>query len=119
LKFSVIAFLCTVAMASGGGPDAQSAKQPIAIKSITLSDNPMRARESVTGTVVTTLNVASVTAQAGTFRVSVPKVSPGKFQTTVQVPRLFWWSWRGNVAVRAIGSDGASVEQDVPIEVKW
>ena len=119
MNLRVTVLLCAITTAFVSSTAARGDKHPIAIKSITLSDNPMRAGESVTGTVVTTSNVASVTAQAGTFRVSVPKIAPGKFQTTIQVPRLLWWNWRGNIAVTAIGTDGASVEQDVPIEVEW
>jgi len=62
---------------------------------------------------------AAVTAQAGTYRINLPKVAPGTFRVTVVVPRLWWWDWRGNVTVTAIRSDGAKVTRDIPVEVLW
>jgi len=94
-------------------------KDPVAIDRIIVSQNPMHAGSSVTGTVITTANAAAVTAQAGTYRINLPKVAPGTFRVTVVVPRLWWWDWRGNVTVTAIRSDGAKVTRDIPVEVLW
>jgi hypothetical protein len=92
---------------------------PMIIEYVDLSENVMRAGDVVTGTVITTVNVAAVTAQAGTYRISLPKVSPGTFRTTVAVPHLWAWDWRGDVTVTAIRTDGATIERTVPIEVHW
>jgi hypothetical protein len=89
------------------------------IQYVALSENDMHAGDTVTGTVITTVNVAAVTAQAGGYRISLPKIAPGTFRTTVLVPRLWDWDWRGDVTVTAIRTDGATIERSVPIEVRW
>ena len=91
---------------------------PIAIRSVSISENPIRVGTSVSGTVVATCNVASVTAQVGTFRIGVPKRSPGIFQTTVKVPRLAW-PGRFKLIVTAIRTDGYSIHESIPIVVTW
>jgi hypothetical protein len=92
---------------------------PIAIQTVVLSEHDMRAGDTVTGIVITTVNVAAVTAQAGGYRVSLPKVAPGTFRTSVQVPRLWDWDWRGDVTITAIRTDGATVEAAIPVEIRW
>lgn len=91
---------------------------PIAIQSVTLSEDPIRAGTSVSGTVVATCNVAAVTAQVGTYRVGLPKRSPGIFQTTVAVPR-FVWPGHFDLVVTAIRTDGFSIRRSIPIVVRW
>jgi hypothetical protein len=106
---------------AGGPPIPRYARpnDPMSIERVQLSERDMRAGDSVTGTVITTVNVAAVTAQAGTYRISLPKIAPGTFRTTVQVPRLWSWDWRGNVVITAIRTDGATIEASVPVEVRW
>jgi len=91
---------------------------PIAIQSVWISANPIHRGTSVSGTVVATCNVAAVTVQAGTYRIGMPKVSPGVFKTTVYVP---WFVWPGkfSLVVTAIRTDGATVTQSMPIVVSW
>lgn len=91
---------------------------PIAIRSVRLSENPIRAGTTVSGTVLATCNVAAVTAQVGTYRIGVPKTAPGVFRTTVDVPHFFW-PGHFTLVVTAIRTDGASVHTNVPIELRW
>jgi hypothetical protein len=91
---------------------------PIAIQSVQLSENPIHPGSRVSGTIVATCNVAAVTAQVGTFRVGVPKTSPGIFHTTVDVPH-FIWPGRFSLVVTAIRTDGATVSRTIPIDVRW
>jgi hypothetical protein len=91
---------------------------PIAIRSVRLSEDPIRAGTTVSGIVLATCNVAAVTAQVGTFRVGVPKTSPGVFRTTVDVPH-FLWPGRFTLVVTAIRTDGAKVQTSLPIELRW
>lgn len=91
---------------------------PIAIRSVRLSEDPIRVGTSVSGTVIATCNVAAVTAQVGTFRIGVPKRSPGIFQTTVKVPRLAW-PGHFKLVVTAIRTDGYSIHESIPIVVSW
>jgi hypothetical protein len=91
---------------------------PIHIESVAVSDNPMRTGESVTGTVLATCNVAAVTAQVGSYRIGVPKVGAGIFKTSVRVPFLLV-PGKFTVVVTAIRTDGATVQTQLPIEVRW
>ena len=91
---------------------------PIKIQSVRLSEDPIRVGTSVSGTVIATCNVAAVTAQVGTFRIGVPKRSPGVFQTTVKVPRLAW-PGHFKLIVTAIRTDGFSIHETIPIVVTW
>jgi len=91
---------------------------PIAIRSVQLSENPIHPGSAVSGTIVATCNVAAVTAQVGTFRIGVPKTSPGIFHTTVNVPH-FIWPGRFRLVVTAIRTDGATVSRTIPIDVRW
>ena len=91
---------------------------PIAIQSVRISENPIRVGTSVSGTVVATCNVAAVTAQVGTFRIGVPKRSPGIFQTTVKVPRLAL-PGHYKLIVTAIRTDSFSIHESIPIVVTW
>jgi hypothetical protein len=91
---------------------------PIKIQSVRISEDPIRVGTSVSGTVIATCNVAAVTAQVGTFRIGVPKRSPGVFQTTVKVPRLAW-PGHFKLIVTAIRTDGFSIHETIPIVVTW
>jgi len=91
---------------------------PIKIQSVRISENPIRVGTTVSGTVIATCNVAAVTAQVGTFRIGVPKRSPGVFQTTVKVPRLAW-PGHFKLIVTAIRTDGLSIRETIPIVVTW
>ena len=91
---------------------------PIAIKNVIISEDPIIAGTRVSGTVIATCNVAAVTAQVGTYRIGVPKRSPGIFQTSVDVPH-FVWPGRFTLIVTAIRTDGATVRTSMPIELRW
>lgn len=99
-------------------PSCPKPKDPIAIQSVWLSESPIRAGTKVSGEVHATCNVAAVTAQVGTYRIGVPKTSPGVFRTTVDVPTLVW-PGRFDLVVTAIRTDGATVRTTVPIDVRW
>ena len=91
---------------------------PIVIENIIISEDPIVAGTRVSGTVIATCNVAAVTAQVGTYRIGVPKRSPGIFETSVDVPR-FVWPGHFTLIVTAIRTDGASVHTSMPIELRW
>ena len=91
---------------------------PIAIRSVRLSEDPIRAGTTVSGIVLATCNVAAVTAQVGTYRIGVPKTSPGVFRTSVAVPHILW-PGRFTLVVTAIRTDGAKVQTRLPIELRW
>ena len=99
-------------------PACPKSSDPIAIRSVSLSESPIFAGTTVSGTVLATCNVAAVTAQVGTYRIGVPKTSPGVFQTSVDVPH-FVWPGHFNLVVTAVRSDGASVSTTIPIDIRW
>ena len=107
-----------IAKASPAATFCPKPADPISIRSVQLSENPIQAGSRVSGTIVATCNVAAVTAQVGTFRVGVPKTSQGIFQTTIDVPH-FVWPGRFRLIVTAIRTDGATVSRTIPIEVRW
>jgi len=104
--------------ARADAPACPKPGDPIAIQSVSLSVDPIRTGRPVSGTVLATCNVASVTAQVGSYRISVPKVAPGVFQTTVDVPR-FILPGRFTLVITAIRTDGASVQTSMPIRIRW
>lgn len=127
-----LAIICAIAgtKANGEAPSAPVATpspaatvcpkpaDPIAIQSVQLSENPIHPGSRVSGTIVATCNVAAVTAQVGTFRIGVPKTSPGIFQATVDVPH-FIWPGRFRLVVTAMRTDGATVSTTIPIDLRW
>lgn len=94
------------------GPDA-----PVKIESVKLSSQQVHGGDSVSGTVITTSNAASVTARVGTIQMAVPKVAPGTFSMEVHVPRLPLLNRQMDIVFTAIRADGASVQLSVPIQV--
>ena len=127
-KLSIAVMLvatATLARAAGSGTVAPSPSptlcpkpaDPIEIRSVSISEDPIRPGTSVSGMVVATCNVAAVTAQVGTFRVGLPKRSPGIFETTVKVPRLVW-PGHFDLVVTAIRTDGLSIRRTIPIVVR-
>jgi hypothetical protein len=108
----------TSATATSSKTKCAKPRDPIAIRSVQISEDPIRAGTIVSGTVLATCNVAAVTAQIGTYRIGVPKTSPGVFQTTVDVPH-FLWPGHFTLVVTAIRTDGATVQTSVPIELRW
>jgi hypothetical protein len=99
-------------------PPCPKPGDPIAINDVRISEAPIRAGSTVSGTVLATCNVAAVTAQVGTYRIGVPKAAPGVFRTTVHVPR-FVWPGHFALVVTAIRTDGATVSKTMPIDVRW
>ena len=102
----------------GASAPCPKPQDPMKIESITLSDNPIHTGEYVSGTVLATCNVAAVTATVGSYRIGVPKIAAGTFRTTVKVP-YFVWPGHFTVVVTAIRADGATIQTQVPIEVRW
>ena len=116
--FAVLALAVALAGTTTATRACPKPADPIAIQSVHISENPIRAGSHVEGTVIATCNVAAVTAQVGTFRVGLAKRSPGVFHTAVDVPHLVW-PGHFKLVVTAIRTDGATVSTTLPIEVRW
>lgn len=114
----VSCIIASGAFARAADPACPKPDDPIAIEAVTLSSDPIRAGRPVSGKVLATCNVAAVTAQVGSYRIGVPKVAPGDFETTVVVPR-FVLPGRFTLVITAIRTDGATVQTRVPISIRW
>ncbi len=91
---------------------------PVRIEKVQLSSTVVHGGDVVTGSVVTTSNVASVTARLAGFEVAVPKVAPGKFEVGIVVPHMLLFRHRFDVVVTAIGVD-ARDQRVIPIQVYY
>jgi len=90
----------------------------VRIESIDLSETRVYPGDAVTGRIVTTSNAASVTAQAGTIVLPVPKIAPGIFALTLQVPRLAVGVRQMDIVVKAVRTDGAFDQRTVSVMVE-
>ena len=95
-------------------PDA-----PPRILSMSLSTPVAHGGETVSGTVETSSNVASVTARIGGYAQEMQKVGVGKFEMSYVVPHLPFFLHRTfMIQVIARNTRGDSVSSAVPITIK-
>ncbi len=92
---------------------------PVRIVSVVLSSYDVHAGDPVFARVVTTSNAAALTAQVGTYRVHVPRVAPGIFETTLNVPRVVVPHHKVVILLTAIGADGATSHRTVSVNVYY
>jgi hypothetical protein len=69
--------------------------------------------------VVTTSNAAALTAQVGTYRVHVPRIAPGIFETSLTVPRMVVPHHKVAILLTAIRADGATSHRTVSVNVYY
>lgn len=95
-------------------PDA--APQIIAIA---VSETTLHAGDRVSGSVVTSSNVASVQARIGGYAMRLNKVGVGRFALTYTVGPLPWFV-RGKYAMQVIATNtkGDTAERTVPLTVR-
>jgi hypothetical protein len=91
---------------------------PVRIVSYVLSSTVIHPGDDITGDVVTSSNVASVTARVGTFTVAVPKVAQGKFHLQMKMPSMPLPPGPTKLIITAIRTDGKSISRDVAITVE-
>jgi hypothetical protein len=91
---------------------------PVRIVSFAISSTVFHPGDDVTGDVVTTSNVASVTAQVGSIRVAVPRVAPGRFHLSLQLPSVPLPPGSAELVISAIRKDGTATTRSVPITVE-
>lgn len=95
-------------------PDA--APQIVAIK---MNATTVHAGDTVTGTVETSSNVASVEVRIASFSITMPKVDVGRFALSYTVPHVpFFLHGTYPMQVIARNARGASATQTVPISVR-
>lgn len=95
-------------------PDA--APQILAVR---LSDPVFHSGETITGTVITSTNVASVIVEVLGRTIGLPRVAFGNFALSQTMPDVPFFM-RGNYTARVIARNaaGASAEQDISIAVR-
>jgi hypothetical protein len=84
-----------------------------------LSSATPKAGDTLTVTVLTSSNVASVELRAGGYGGAMPKTDVGHFESSSQVPHLpFFVGHKLTLQIIARNTAGALVERDVPIQVR-
>jgi len=91
---------------------------PVRIVSYVLSSTMIHPGDDITGDVVTSSNVASVTASVGSFSVAVPKVAQGRFHLQMKMPSVPLPPGPTKLIITAIRTDGKSTSRDVAITVE-
>jgi hypothetical protein len=92
---------------------------PPQILSVAISETTVHSGDTVSGTVLTTSNVASVEVRVASFGRGLSKAGVGRFTLTYPVGNLPFFI-RGTYAMRVIARNtaGASTETSVPITVR-
>src|SRR5581483_11084902 len=95
-------------------PDA-----PPEILDVQMSETDVQPGDSVSGSVVTSSNVASVEARIGGYAVTLRKIGVGHFALTYKVGDLPWFL-RGNFTMKVIARNtrGDAVTRDVALRVR-
>lgn len=89
------------------------------ILAINISSLEISSGDTVTGSVETTSNVASVEARIAGWSMSIPRTRVGHFETTGQVPDLTWIA-KGTYTLEIIArnADGVKAQRDLAITLK-
>jgi hypothetical protein len=95
------------------------ADAPPQILSVAISETTVHSGDTVSGTVLTTSNVASVEVRVASFGLGLSKTGVGRFSLTYPVGNLPFFI-RGTYAMRVIARNtaGTSTETSVPITVR-
>ncbi len=86
---------------------------------VALPKTVFRGGETISGTVTTSPNVASVELRVATYGLSMPKVGVGRFALSYVVPHLPFF-WRKGYTMRLIARNtrGDYTERDIPISIR-
>ncbi len=84
-----------------------------------INNQTVHSGDTISGTVVTSSNVASVEARIATFSISVPKVGVGRFALNYVVPNVPFFV-RGTYPMTLVARNtaGVAVERVIPITVQ-
>lgn len=100
-------------------PISLPASAPPQIVAVTLSDPVFHSGETVTGTVITSTNVAAVELRLAGRSVRMPRTDFGVWQLSYTVPRIpFWLRKRYTVQVVAMNTAGETAEKDVSVSLR-
>jgi len=89
------------------------------ILAVAISETTVHPGDRVSGSVVTTSNVASVQARIGGYAMTLVKTGVGRFALTYTVAPLPWFI-RGTFTMRVIATNtrGDTVERAIPLTVR-
>jgi hypothetical protein len=89
------------------------------IVAVNISSQTVHGGDTISGTVVTSSNVASVEARIATFSIPVPKVSTGRFVLNYVVPNVpFFFHGTYPMTVIARNTAGDAVQRVIQITVE-
>jgi hypothetical protein len=97
-----------------------ASEAPPQILAISVSETTVRPGDRVSGSVITSSNVASVEARIGGYAMSLSKVGVGKFALTYKVAPLPWFI-RGNFTLQVIARNtrGDAATRAIPLTVRY
>lgn len=99
-------------------PAALAPDAPPQIIAVKLSDMTFHSGETITGTVVTSTNVSSVTVTVLGHTAAVPQTSAGVFTMTQKIPTIpFFMRGTYTAEVVALTASGQRAEQNVTVSV--
>lgn len=100
-------------------PVALPPHAPPQIVALQISSTQWHAGDVVSGTVITSTNVASVQARVAGVSVNLARVDFGRFQLTYQIPAVPFFLHRGyTLHVIARNADGTAAERDLPVTLQ-
>lgn len=89
------------------------------IVGVQIDKTVVQSGDTVSGTVETSLNVASVEARIATYGISVPKVGPGHFALNYQVPNVpFFFRKTYDMVIIARNTAGDQTRRTIPITIR-
>lgn len=95
-------------------PDA-----PPQILAVQVSDPVFHGGETITGTVITSTNVAAVEIHLAGRSMRMPRTDFGIWQTTFKMPHVpFFYRGRYTAQIVAMNTAGAQAEQDLTVSVR-
>jgi hypothetical protein len=95
------------------------AEAPPQILAVQLSDPVFHSGETVTGTVITSTNVAAVEIHLAGRTARMPQSDAGVWQMTYRMPRVpFFMRGSYTAQILALNASGVTAEQDVTVAVR-
>jgi hypothetical protein len=92
---------------------------PPQIVAVELSDPVFHSGETVSGTVITSTNVATVEVRVASQQRPLPQTAPGIFSMSYTMPKIPFFLRGTYVAhIIALNSAGASTEKDVTVSLR-
>jgi hypothetical protein len=89
------------------------------IVAVNISSQTVHSGDTISGTVVTSSNVASVEAKIATITIGVPKISIGHFALNYVVPNVpFFFHGTYPMTIVARNTAGQSVQRVISIKVE-